>query len=207
MEVNRERFCAMIFYDFRCVINQQQCADQFTSTFGDEAPSCPSVFHWFSEFKRGPTSLQDEIGEGRPKSVVVSESIEAVLELILKDHHVIYPEIEASLGISSTRKHLILHKHLAVKIFCLCWIPHYLTISQKQAYLDCCKNMAEKFDHGVSKDMNKIAKGHETCIYAYEPETKQQSTVWGFQDEPYSTKVAGVRSTSKQRVASFFLFF
>lgn len=41
-------------------------------------------------------------------------------------------------------------------------------------------------------------------IYAYEPETEQQLTVWVFQDEPNPTKVVRGRSTSKQMVACFF---
>ena len=204
MELNREHFRAMIFYDFRRGLNQQQCADQLASTFGDEAPSRATVFRWFSEFKRGRTSLQDEIREGRPKSVVTPENIQAVRELILQDRHVTYREIEASLGISSTRMHSILHEHLAVKKICSRWIPHNLTITQKQARVDWCKEMLEKFDHGASKDVYKIVTGDETWIYAYEPETKQQSTVWVFQDESNPTKVVRARSTSKQMVACFF---
>ena len=46
--------------------------------------------------------------------------------------------------------------------------------------------------------------GDESWIYAYESESKQQSTVWVFQDGPNPTKVAGVRSTSKQMIACFF---
>ena len=41
-------------------------------------------------------------------------------------------------------------------------------------------------------------------IYAYEPESKQQSTVWVFEDEPNPTKVACTRSTAKQMIACFF---
>ncbi|GFT92217.1 uncharacterized protein NPIL_112791, partial [Nephila pilipes] len=44
----------------------------------------------------------------------------------------------------------------------------------------------------------------ESWIYAYEPETKQQSTVWVFQDEAKPTKVVRGRSTSKQMIACFF---
>ena len=46
--------------------------------------------------------------------------------------------------------------------------------------------------------------GDESCIYAYEPESKQQSTVWVFQDEPNPTKVASAWNTSKQMSACFF---
>ena len=49
--------------------------------------------------------------------------------------------------------------------------------------------------------------GDESWIYAYEPESKQQSTVWVFQDEPNPTKVARARSTSSKWSRVFFFFF
>ena len=52
---------------------------------GDEAPSKTSVYRWYEEFNRGRSSLQDEFREGRPKSVVVPETIDAVRQLILQD--------------------------------------------------------------------------------------------------------------------------
>ena len=41
MELNCERFYAIIFYNF-----QQQCIDGLNSIFGDEAPSKTSVYRW-----------------------------------------------------------------------------------------------------------------------------------------------------------------
>ncbi|GBP24979.1 hypothetical protein EVAR_94273_1 [Eumeta japonica] len=41
-------------------------------------------------------------------------------------------------------------------------------------------------------------------IYAYDPETKQQATVWEFQDEPNPIKEIRAKSTLKQMVAWFF---
>lgn len=117
MDLTRENFRAMIYYDFRRGLTQKQCIDQLTSTFGDEAPSKTTVYHWFSEFNRGRSVLTDEVKEGRPKSVVVPQNIDAVRELIMQDRHVTYREIEASLGISMTSIYKILHEHLAVKKF------------------------------------------------------------------------------------------
>ncbi|KAK4887154.1 hypothetical protein RN001_003425 [Aquatica leii] len=97
----------MIFYDFRRGLNQQQCADQVASTFGDEAPYRAIMFCWFSEFHRKRTLPQDEFREGRSKSAVVPENIDAVRKLILQDCHGTYREIEAYLGISSTCIHSI----------------------------------------------------------------------------------------------------
>ena len=66
-------------------------------------------------FIDGRNSLQDEFREGRPKSVVVPETIDAVPQLILQDRHVTYREIETILSISGTTIHSILHEHLTVK--------------------------------------------------------------------------------------------
>ena len=68
---------------------------------------------------------QDEFRKGRPKSVVVPETIDAVRQLILQDRHMIYCEIETRLSISGTRIHSIWLKHLSVKKKnCSRWIPH-----------------------------------------------------------------------------------
>lgn len=115
MNLTTENFRAMIYYDFRCGLSRQECIDKLVLTFGDEAPCFATVKRWYSEFNRGRTSLQNELREGRPKSVVVPKNIDAVQKLIMLDRHVTYREIEASLGISSTSVKLILHEHLTVK--------------------------------------------------------------------------------------------
>lgn len=161
MDLTREHFRAMIFYDFRRGSTRQQCIDQLNSTFGDEAPHYSTVKRWFNEFERGRRSLTDESREGRPKSAVLPENIDAVRELIKQDRHVTYREIEASLSISSTSVHSILHEHLAVKKICSRWIPHNLTITQKKERVDWCKKTMKKFHHGASKDVYKIVTGDE----------------------------------------------
>lgn len=49
---------------------------------------------------------------------MVAENIDDVRKLIMEDRHVTYCEIEASLGISMTSIHKILHEHLVVKKTC-----------------------------------------------------------------------------------------
>ncbi|GBP11103.1 hypothetical protein EVAR_79762_1 [Eumeta japonica] len=44
----------------------------------------------------------------------------------------------------------------------------------------------------------------DSWIYAYNPETKQQSRVWVFQDEPNPKKVIRAKSTLKQMIPCFF---
>ena len=72
----------------------------------------------YGEFNRGRSSFPDEFREGRPKSVVVSETIDAVPQLILQDRHVKYCEIETTLGISEPSIYSILHEYLTVNKIC-----------------------------------------------------------------------------------------
>ena len=60
-------------------------------------------------------STEVEFREGRPKSVVVPETIDAVWQLILQDRHVTYREIETTFGINGITIHSILHEHLTAE--------------------------------------------------------------------------------------------
>ena len=118
----------------------------------------------------------------------------------MQDRHVTYREIETTLGISGTSIHLILHEHLTVKKISSRWIPH----AQKKARVDWSQEMLQKYDRGASKHVYDFVTGDESWICEYEPESKQQSTVWVSHDESNPTKVARTRSTSKQIIACFF---
>ena len=104
MELNREHFRAIIFYNFRRGLTQQKYIYEFNSIFGNEAPSKTSVYRWYGEFNRDRSSLQDEFREGCPKSVVIPETIDAVRQLILQDRHVTYREIETTHTICQSLK-------------------------------------------------------------------------------------------------------
>ena len=52
-----------------------------------------------AEFQRGRTFLSDEFREGHPSTSVVATNVDAVREMIERDRHITYHEIQASLGI------------------------------------------------------------------------------------------------------------
>ena len=84
-------------------------------------------------------------------------------------------------------------------------IFYHQSIAQKKTRIDWSKVILQNYDRGASKHVYDIVTGDESWIYVDEPESKQQSTVWVFQDEPNPTRVTRARSTSKQMIASFFL--
>ncbi|KAG5329014.1 SETMR methyltransferase, partial [Acromyrmex heyeri] len=148
MEISRENFRAMIFYDYKCNLTPKQCIDRLY--FGDEAPSNRTVYNWFAEFQCGHTFFCNEFREGRPSTSVVATNVDAVREMIERDRHMTYREIQASLGIDMKAIHTILHDRLSVRKLCNRWIPHNLTEAQKQTRVKWSKEMLKKFNRGRS---------------------------------------------------------
>ncbi|CAH1990549.1 unnamed protein product [Acanthoscelides obtectus] len=131
MELNREHFRAIIYYNFQRQLSQQECLAELLSVFGNEAPHQSTFFRWYGEFKRGRVSLSDESKVDTPKTAVTQENVDAVRKLIIEDRHVTYREIKASLKISKTSIQKILHEELGVKKLVSRWIPHLLPEEQK----------------------------------------------------------------------------
>ena len=87
-----------------------------------------------------------------------------IQELRMQDRHVTYREIKASVCISSTSIHSILHEHLAVKNICSRLIPQSL----KKGSCRVVHRNVGKYDGGASKGVYKIVTWSMI-------ETKQQS--------------------------------
>lgn len=203
MDLSKENFRAMIFYNFRRGLTWQQCLEEMKVVLGDESPGRTMVFKWYKEFERGRSNLKDDPREGRPKTAVIQENVDAVRQLIQEDRHVTYHQIAASLGIGMTAIQTILQEELRVKKLFSRWIPHLLTAEQKLARVKWCKATLKRFNRGSSKLVYDIVSGDESWIYAYEPESKTQSQVWVFENELKPTKVTRSRSVSKKMVATF----
>ncbi|CAH1962912.1 unnamed protein product [Acanthoscelides obtectus] len=101
MELNREHFRAIIYYNFQRQLSQQECLAELLSVFGNEAPHQSTISSWYGEFKCG--------------TAVTQEDVDAVRKLIIEDIHVTYREIEACLKISKTSIQKILHEELGVR--------------------------------------------------------------------------------------------
>eukprot|EP00794_Sanderia_malayensis_P014608 gene14608-16119_t len=187
MELERRDFRAMIHYDFKKGMKQEECHTQLFQTFEDIAPSRATVFRWFAEFKRGRESLKDEAHPGRPPTAVVPETVAA-----------------DSLKIGSAAVHIILHEKLQVRKVTARWVPHCLTDQQKDHQVNWCQFMLQKFEEGKSKRVYDIVTGDESWIYQFDPETKRQSSVWIFPGENPAQKFWRSRSVGKKMVASFF---
>lgn len=204
MELNREHFRAMIYYDFKSGLNQEQCLARLSAAFGESCPSRSSVFGWYAEFRRGRQSLKDEARSGRPSTAVTEENVQAVQRLLHEDRRITYVSIEKSLKIGSAAVNKILHEKLGVRKLVSRWVPKLLSNEQKEARVQWCRKKIDNYQNGSSKRIFDIVTGDESWIYQFDPELKTQSAVWVFPNENPPTKIKRSRSVGKKMVASFF---
>lgn len=193
----------MIYYDYKSGLTQQQSIERFRTAFGDDAPSRTTVFEWFSEFRRGRRSLDDEARSGRPVEATTEDNVAAVRTIVAEDARVTVAQLEVAIGISSGSIRTILHDKLHLRKVCARWVPHQLTEEQKAARVTWCRTMLERFDAGQSRGAWEILSGDETWIYSFDPETKQQSAQWVSSDSAPPQKFRRERSVAKQMVAVF----
>ncbi|CAH1962521.1 unnamed protein product [Acanthoscelides obtectus] len=123
MELNREHFRAIIYYNFQRQLSQQECLAELLS-----APHQSTTSRWYGEYKRGRVSLSVDPSTGAPKTAVTQENVDA---------------IEASLKISKTSIQKILHVELGVR--------KLLTEEQKAVRVDWCQKTLDRFNSGNSK--------------------------------------------------------
>lgn len=204
MELNREAIRAMIYYDWKFGLSQEESHERLRAALQDDAPSRATVFRWFSEFKHGRASFEDECREGRPSSAVTPENIELIRKLVEEDRHITIQQMEGALGIGSAAVQSILHEKLHLRKLACRWVPHQLTPDQMQARVQWCKEMLKRFDEGRSKRLYDVVTGDESWIYQYDPLTKVQSAEWVFPSDDPPVQVRRSRSVGKQMVASFF---
>ncbi|GFV82407.1 histone-lysine N-methyltransferase SETMAR [Trichonephila clavipes] len=82
MQLTREHYRAMIFYNFKAELNQQEFVQRLQLAFGDESPCRATVFRWFKEFCSRSNSLQEEEHTGRPRSAVIPDNVSATRKYV-----------------------------------------------------------------------------------------------------------------------------
>ena len=85
---------------------------------------------------------------------------------------------------------------------CSKFVPHVLTADQKQSRVDACRELKEHLEINTAL-FSKVITGDESWCYAYDPETKQQSSEWKSSNSPRPKKVWRVKSNVKTMLISF----
>jgi len=86
-----------------CFLLAKTAAETVTmlqEAFKEEALSQARVYKWFSRFKRGDMSLEDQPRSGRPSTSRTEENIQKIRDAIMFDRHRTIDKLEAMTGVS-----------------------------------------------------------------------------------------------------------
>ena len=125
----------------------------------------------------------------------------AVADLVKNDHRIATSMIAESLNVPKTVVLRILKEDLGKRKLCAHFIPHSFTLEQDQVT---CYQDIIAMDDADNNFFNKIITGDETWCFAYDPETKQQSSEWVGETSPRLKKLKFQRSCIKTMLITFF---
>ena len=107
-------------------IHQEVC-----DIYGDGQMSFSTICRWVAKFQSGQQQLKDAARPGRPVTSTTPKNVEKIRELLKTDARLTVRQLSRMTGLSLSRVHLILKKHLKVKKINAQWIPHLLSVDQK----------------------------------------------------------------------------
>jgi len=93
---------------------------------------------------------------------------------------------EMNIGKDTVRR--IVVEHLRKPKICSRFIPHSLTLEQKDRRIAACRDLIARVDSDPDF-FKEIVTGDETCCFAYDPTTKGQSAAWVGETSPRPKKL------------------
>ena len=145
------------------------------TAYGDAALSKTRVSEWFSRFKNGEMSIEDQPRSGRLATSRSDENVDKINALIREDRHRTIDQLCEMSGISWSSIQKILSEDLHMGRVAAKFVPRLLICEQKERRLQACfepQNQLKEHPDFFSK----VITGDESWCYGYDPETKQQSS-------------------------------
>lgn len=161
------------------------------------------VYKWHERFRNGRKSVLDDDRAGRPASAMTTSNATLVRELLDNDRRLTVRGIAEELSLSYSTVQRILTEELNMSKVSARWVPRLLTDENKQRRLECSQQFLDLYDAQGDEFLDKIITTDETWLYHYDPESKQQSSIWKSPDTPPPKKARTTRSCKKE----MFIFF
>ena len=169
----KERVC--IKFCFSLGKTAAETVTMLREAFKEEALSQASVYEYFSRFKHGDMSLEDQQQSGRPSTNRTDENIKKIHDAIMFDRCRTINELEALTGVAWSSCQQILTDELHTKRVTAKFVPCLLLEDQRANRLDVCHEMKDQLKTDPDF-LSNIITGDESWCYGYDPETKQQSS-------------------------------
>ena len=186
-----------------CALNGISGAETFKmlqKAFGDNSMSRASVFDWHKLFREGRESVEDEPHQRRPRTSINEQHVNEIKDLVLQNRRLTCRDIADIVGISHGSVNTILKDVLNLKRVKSRLVPKTLNFLEKQRRVEVCETMLSDYQD----QMERMITGDETWIYAYDPETTDQSSEYRAKGEARPKRSRQSRSKIKVMLTVFF---
>lgn len=186
-----------------CLKNEISAANalqMLRKCYGDETMAQSNVYNWYKLFKDGRETFEDEPRSGRPTTSKTEENINKIKDLVLQNRRLSQRDLVDITGISKGSIQSILKDDLRLSRVSARLVPKSLNFFEKERRVQVAEEMLSMSED----DLKCIITGDETWIYAYDPETAQQSSEYRAKNEPKPKKPRQNRSKVKVMLTVYF---
>lgn len=194
---------AIIKFFVKKGLKAMEIHDEMVQVLGDAAPSKTMVCKWVLMFQRGRESIEDDCRSGRPASTTSEQMINAIHDMVMKNHRLTLIQISEAMDISTERVFHILKEELGFRKLCARWVPHLLNSEQKQLRVKLSEKHLAFFLKNKTDFKRRFITIDETWIYHYDPLLRQQTAEW-IQPGCSAPKQPKWSKSSKKVMASIF---
>ena len=138
-------------------------------------------------FQDGRTSTANDDPSGRPSTATTPSKVEQVRAAVSQDRRRTIHDFCAEVGIGYGSCQRILTEQLNMHRIAAKFVPRVLTQDQKDSRLAICQELKGTVINDPTLLLNVIT-GYERIVYAYDPETKLQSSQWKSPGSPRPKK-------------------
>ena len=148
------------------------------------------IFKWHKRFRDGRESINDDSRSGRP-AVVDSSVVTSVKTSIDEDRRRGIKDLAKAAGTSYGTTWSILHDGLGMSRASARWVPRLLTDMEKARRIQDSEMFLRRVKREGDQFLDRIITTDETWLWLFDPESKQQSSVWkrGSSPPPMKAKV------------------
>ena len=154
-------------------------------------------------FREGGVLLKDDERCGRPKKSRTVDNIAAVGKMVKEDRNVTSWLVADKMGIPKTVVLRILRDDLKKRKLCSRFVPHALSQEQMEERVAICQDLLNMIN-GDKNFLDNVITGGESWCFAYDPETKRQSSEWVGEHSSRPKKVRFQKSKVKTMLIGFF---
>jgi len=138
----QQRVC--IDFCFRLEKTGAEMYEMLQAAFGESCLSQSKKFEWYSHFKSGRQSFEDDSHPGRPSTSHTEETVARVREIIHADRRLTIREVAEEVRTAFGMCQKILTEDLRMKRVTAKFVPHLLTAEQKDDRVSICTDLRDR---------------------------------------------------------------